>query len=85
MKWARIYETIEDSCMQMYDSPLWFMCSHKTKHVNRARLAGAQLLIVIVCSLAKRALMSEVRGGGEQLRMGVVYVAQEAKFPLFAS
>lgn len=69
--------------MQMYDSPLWFMCSHKTKHVNRARLAGAQLLIVIVCSLAKRALMSEVRGGG-QLRMGVVYVAQEAKFPLFA-
>lgn len=69
MKWARIYETIEDSCMQMYDSPLWFMCSHKTKHVNRARLAGAQLLIVIVCSLAKRALMSEVRrggGGGEE-------------------
>lgn len=63
------------------------MCSHKTKHVNRARLAGAQLLIVIVCSLAKRALMSEVRGGGggTQLRMGVVYVAQEAKFHLFAS
>lgn len=63
------------------------MCSHKTKHVNRARLAGAQLLIVIVCSLAKRALMSEVRRGGRgggQLRMGVVYVAQEAKFHLFA-
>lgn len=48
------------------------MCTFPTNQT-----AAAQLLIVIVCSLVKRALMRRV---GEQLKMWVVYVAQEANF-----
>lgn len=69
-EWLRNCGTIEDSCMQIYDSPLCslclIMCTFPTNQTRQeSRLAGAQLLIVTVCSLAKRALM---RGVGERLR-----------------
>ena len=54
------------------------MCTFPTKQTRQeSRLAGAQLLIVVVCSSAKRALMRLV---GERRRMRVVHVAQEANF-----
>lgn len=73
---------MEDSCMQIYDSPLCslclIMCTFPTNQTRQeGRLAGAQLLIVTVCSVAKRALM---RGVGGTTEDRVVYVPQEADF-----